>query len=157
MKKTNTVGISKLWDTYPIRGAYYHKDVDASWKRLKSYIGKDLNEDELILEREPTNRYDCKAIRVLDRDTGKHIGFVPAASNHQLAILMDNCDVEVTAKVDKSSDFTSHKLFMQVYIRFPVATKVEAETAFEATKQLVQRMMYDHLIVLTLGDEDDRF
>ena len=44
--------------------------------------------DELVLERDPDNPYDCWAIRILD-GCGKRVGFVRRVENEMPARLMD--------------------------------------------------------------------
>lgn len=64
----------------PVAGTYYAKD--------KTVFGILKEGDELILRREPENRYDKKAILVLAGD-GRKLGYVPEQSNAVISRLMD--------------------------------------------------------------------
>jgi hypothetical protein len=64
----------------PLAGFQYHRGK-AVWPDMK--VG-----DRLNLAREPSNRYDARAIRVEWR--GQKLGYVPRRENDDIARLMDN-------------------------------------------------------------------
>ena len=72
-------GLRLLAQRSPLAGAQYHRLAEV-WPRLA--VG-----DTLTLEREPGNRHDTRAVRVLWR--GIMIGSLPRAANFEAADEMD--------------------------------------------------------------------
>ncbi|WP_018411714.1 HIRAN domain-containing protein [Methyloversatilis thermotolerans] len=72
-------GLRMLVQRSPLAGAQYHRLAEA-WPRMREG-------DALALEREPDNRHDKRAIRVLWR--GIMIGYLPRAANFDAAGEMD--------------------------------------------------------------------
>jgi hypothetical protein len=70
-----------LKQVYSIVGTgFCGKEAEALVKELKP--GEDL-----VLIREPTNKFDKNAVQVWARDV--HIGYLPKAKNQQIAMAMD--------------------------------------------------------------------
>jgi hypothetical protein len=72
-------GLRLLAQRSPLAGAQYHRLAEV-WPQLT--VG-----DALTLEREPGNRHDTRAVRVLWR--GVMIGYLPRAANFEAADEMD--------------------------------------------------------------------
>ena len=68
-----------LYDSY-VAGTTYIKD--------RSVLDDLCEDDELILQREPDNRFDENAIQVLDKKKRK-VGYIPERDNPVFARLMD--------------------------------------------------------------------
>ena len=91
-----------LFDTY-IAGTMHLKDV--------SVLNKLKNGDKVIFQREPDNRYDDKAILVLNIEKEK-LGYVPEKDNIVFSRLMDAGKM-LTGKVNEIKD---KRGFVQVAI-----------------------------------------
>lgn len=74
--------IRLLVQSTPLAGSQYYA-VDAAWTQLA--VG-----DALSLVREPDNRHDAHAIRIVWR--GHQLGYVPRADNRALAAALDAGD-----------------------------------------------------------------
>jgi hypothetical protein len=72
-------GLRMLAQRSPLAGAQFHA-LPEVWSRLRAG-------DALTLEREPDNRYDRLAVRVLWR--GHMLGYLPRAANFEAAAEMD--------------------------------------------------------------------
>lgn len=72
-------GLRMLAQRSPLAGAQFHRLAEV-WPQLS--VG-----DPLTLEREPDNRHDRRAVRVLWR--GVMIGYLPRAANFEAADEMD--------------------------------------------------------------------
>lgn len=72
-------GLRMLAQRSPLAGAQFHRLAEV-WPQLS--VG-----DPLTLEREPDNRHDRRAVRVLWR--GVTIGYLPRAANFEAADEMD--------------------------------------------------------------------
>jgi hypothetical protein len=113
--------ISQSWSQHRIAGAYYHKDESKDAMELLALnLKRGVQPFQLLLLRDPGNRYDKNAIKVVDRTTGKLIGWVPKEENANLAMMMDKLPIKVEAAVAAHSNFQAMRLFMGIRILFPV-------------------------------------
>jgi hypothetical protein len=72
-------GLRMLAQRSPLAGAQFHRLAEV-WPELRTG-------DALTLEREPHNRHDPRAVRVLWR--GRMLGYLPRAANFEAAAEMD--------------------------------------------------------------------
>lgn len=72
-------GLRMLAQRSPLAGAQFHRLAEV-WPELRAG-------DALTLEREPHNRHDPRAVRVLWR--GRMLGYLPRAANFEAAAEMD--------------------------------------------------------------------
>ena len=85
-----------LWGTLPLKGVWYMKDNRGVSDTIN--FGKTGKEVNLVLERDPSNRHDSKAIKVNDM-YGCQIGWVPKEQNQHLSMLMDEMGHKFIARV----------------------------------------------------------
>lgn len=91
-KRAEPKRLVHLKDVY-IAGTQYH-DIANNKDLARLALG-----DALVLKREPDNRYDEYAIRVVT-PSGDMVGYIPKHQNRTIARIMDQ-GVEVIASVDK--------------------------------------------------------
>lgn len=103
-----------LWASHRVKGAYYYRD-SAAYKEMAVEFAKG-KVMEVVLQREPTNMHDSKAIKVLATDGYTLIGYVPKEDNHQLGLIMDNYGSKVTAVITPESNFKTNMLYMNILV-----------------------------------------
>ncbi len=86
-------GLRLLAQRSPLAGAQYHALADL-WPQLREG-------DALTLEREPANRHDGHAVRVLWR--GHMLGYLPRAANFEAAAEMD-AGSRLSARIGRLAD-----------------------------------------------------
>jgi hypothetical protein len=86
-------GLRLLAQRSPLAGAQYHALAEL-WPRLREG-------DALTLEREPANRHDGHAVRVLWR--GRMLGYLPRAANFEAAAEMD-AGSRLSARIGRLAD-----------------------------------------------------
>lgn len=109
-----------FWANYRIKGAYYYQDTPA-YAELQGYFKAHIGEQRLIIEREPNNRHDTHAIKVMipygDNGKGVLMGYVGKEFNQQLGALMDHFGMKVHATLSrKGTSFAGSVLYMDVYL-----------------------------------------
>lgn len=137
------------WASHRIKGAYYYRDSPAFKQMAKDFAaGKTLT---VVLKREPTNRHDANAIRVLAPDSDILIGFVPKDSNQQLCLVMDNYGARVTATVTKDSNFSTNMLYMDIFLEpeAPKASRFDDED--EADYEHIKSAFDSHVKVTNVA------
>lgn len=102
------------WASHRVKGAYYYRDTPA-FRELRDIFIKGTPY-KLTLMRDPNNRYDSNAIKVLAHDGKTLIGYVPRESNQQLGMLMDSFGAQVEAVLTKDSNFMAHLLYMDIFL-----------------------------------------
>jgi hypothetical protein len=86
-------GLRMLAQRSPLAGAQFHA-LPEVWSRLRAG-------DTLTLEREPSNRYDRLAVRVLWR--GHMLGYLPRVANFEAAAEMD-AGQRLSARIGKLTE-----------------------------------------------------
>lgn len=96
-----------LVQSSPLAGFQYHAGA-ALWDELK--VG-----DTLALTREPDNRFDANAVRVLWR--GQQLGYLPRAENRAVAAEMDSgARVEARIAGLRSHGKPSQRILLEVFV-----------------------------------------
>ena len=103
-----------LWGKYLVKGAYYFKD-SYGYIRMGN-VFRSGEDNSLVLVRQADNRYDGNAIQVHTAATGTQVGWIAKELNRELALVMDNFDVQAIGVLRRDTDFTNHKLYMDVYV-----------------------------------------
>lgn len=92
-----------------VAGCWYHRNEIREVIKAPSYQGEYLNDHLAVLEREPNNRYDPNAIKVLVRGNDGLfylVGYVPKDSTHIYSkYISKHCTADVRRKEDS---FTVH-------------------------------------------------
>ena len=86
-------GLRMLAQRSPLAGAQFHSLPDV-WSKVRAG-------DALTLEREPENRHDRLAVRVLWR--GQMLGYLPRAANFEAAAEMD-AGQRLSARIGRITD-----------------------------------------------------
>jgi hypothetical protein len=125
--------VSVKWTQHRIAGVYHHyKNNIDGYERLRARRSKDEGMVTFDLVRDPTNKYDKNAIQVVDRWSGRLLGWVPKEENTQLALLMDTLPIKVTADlVYNKSTFSNQRLFMEITIQFPAIIRINRDDDVE--------------------------
>ena len=117
LKKKQKEGDKKVYCVFKdckLAGSQYH-DLDAVWNKLS--IGTTL-----LLEREPENKYDKYAVKVIyqDNDYFHFLGYLPRTDNKEIALLLDMGWGEIfDCKISKmnSSAHPEEQVQLSVYIK----------------------------------------
>ena len=91
-----------LWTT--VAGLFYHVDFDD--EEDQAFLASLTPGTELLLNREPDNKYDRWAVEVLTLD-GRKLGYLTRYKNETIARMMDHGH-EFEARVESEKDLTEN-------------------------------------------------
>ena len=116
----------KYLGTVEITGTFAVKNFEALSRQLK-------NGDQVLLCREPVNKYDRNAIRV-DTLDGCKLGYIPKAQNREPAQLLDDGNL-LYGRISGKSDYESSlmvEIFQSIYFKsIPGLAPIESIHEFE--------------------------
>lgn len=117
--------LSKRWSTHRVAGTYYHRDsLGAVYKEIQKRWNANKHVGvSVYLERDPTNRYDSNAVRVLEMDTHAHIGWIPKEENGSIAKVMDVMQLTFSGFITEHSNFDTNNLQIDIYVNVPETMK----------------------------------
>lgn len=130
---------SVQWSTHRVAGVYYHRDaMGADYEKIKArhkenpYVGVWVN-----LERDPGNRYDANAIKIIESETKAMLGWIPKEENAHLAMIMDKLGIEFNGCLNEDCNFSTNRLSVRIFALIP-ATMDHLMPKASATVGLVE-------------------
>jgi hypothetical protein len=112
---------SVQWTTHRVAGVYYHREaMGADYEKMRArhkenpYVGVWVN-----LERDPGNRYDANAIKIIETETKSMIGWIPKEENAPLAMIMDKLGIEFNGCLNEDCNFSTNRLSVRIFALIP--------------------------------------